>query len=223
MHTGKGQVIELALRNGFRQARVACSPALIPAPGQYLLSGTASDSPLSDPVYYFDSAPDGFLAASVPDRWTPGLELFLRGPLGRGFLMPASAQKIALLPFTDRAFRLHSLILPALNHGASVVMVNSTHHEHLPDAVEVQPFSALDEILSWADWVAVEAARDELPGLREMLGKQKQSPALRNAEILVRTPVPCGGIAECGVCALAMKSGWKMACREGPVFRWGEV
>jgi dihydroorotate dehydrogenase electron transfer subunit len=222
MHTGKGQVIELALRDGFRQARVACAAGLIPAPGQYLLTGASSSSLLPDPVFYIDSAPEGFLAAPAPDWWTPGLKLFLRGPLGRGFLLPASARKIALLSLSGSALRLYSLIQPALKQGASVVMVNSSYHEHLPDAVEIQPISVLEEILSWADWVAVEAAREELPILRDMLGRQKQTHVLHDAEILVRTPVPCGGIAECGVCTLVLRTGWKMACREGPVFRWAE-
>ena len=223
MHTGKGQVVELVLRDGLRHARIACAANLIPSPGQYLLAGTASDSPLPDPIPYTDSAPDGFLAGPAPDHWTPGLEISLRGPLGRGFVLPASARKIALIPFHNHPERLYPLIRPALKQGAAVVLVNSTSHDHLSDDVEVQPLSALDEVLSWADWIAMDMAREEVPGLRDLLGRQKQSPGLRDAEVLIRTSVPCGGIAECGVCGLVTKSGWKMACREGPVFAWGEV
>jgi dihydroorotate dehydrogenase electron transfer subunit len=137
--------------------------------------------------------------------------------------MPSSARKVALIPFHEHSERLYPLIRPALKQGAAVVLVNGTNHEHLSDDVEVQPLSALGEILSWADWVAMDVAREAVPGLRELLGRQKQSPALRDAEVLIRTPVPCGGIAECGACSFAAKSGWKMACREGPVFKWAEV
>jgi len=59
--------------------------------------------------------------------------------------------------------------------------------------------------------------------LREQVGNQNQVIARWGAQVLVRTPVPCGGIAECGVCAVTLKSEWKLACKDGPVFDWGEL
>jgi dihydroorotate dehydrogenase electron transfer subunit len=40
---------------------------------------------------------------------------------------------------------------------------------------------------------------------------------------LVMTPIPCGGIAECGACAVPAHRGWKLACRDGPVFNLNEL
>jgi dihydroorotate dehydrogenase electron transfer subunit len=227
MHIGKGQIVELILQDGQRAARISCPANLTPSVGQYLLASDASDailslskgSPLPVPVYYTDSAPQGFIAAPIPNFWMPGMEISLRGPLGNGFVLPVSARKVALIAFDDSPSRLRGLIQPALGQGAAVVFVNDSRMENLPDEVEIQPLSAMSEIIEWADYAAFDVTRENLPRLMEMLGEQKQVSALSEAEILIRTPVPCGGVAECGVCAVTTKSGWKMACKDGPVFK----
>jgi NAD(P)H-flavin reductase len=30
--------------------------------------------------------------------------------------------------------------------------------------------------------------------------------------------MPCGGVADCGACAVETRLGWKLACEDGPVF-----
>jgi hypothetical protein len=30
--------------------------------------------------------------------------------------------------------------------------------------------------------------------------------------------MPCAGLADCGVCAVELRRGWKLACKDGPVF-----
>jgi hypothetical protein len=42
-------------------------------------------------------------------------------------------------------------------------------------------------------------------------------------QILIHTSMPCGGIAECGVCALRTEDDWKLICKEGPVFDLREI
>jgi hypothetical protein len=106
MHTGKGQVLETILEDGQRLARIACLANLIPSAGQYLLASDASDSLLPVPLYYTDFAPEGFLASPpLPESWMPGMALSLRGPLGRGFNIPVSARRIALVAFDDAPVR----------------------------------------------------------------------------------------------------------------------
>src|SRR5689334_14971114 len=115
MHTGKGQVLELILEDGFRQARIDCPSNLIPAPGQYLLAGDGSDSPLPVPLFHTDSAPQGFIAAApIPESWNPGQELQLRGPFGRGFTLPISAHKVGLVAWDVSSARLRGLVQLAL-------------------------------------------------------------------------------------------------------------
>jgi len=90
MHTGKGQVLELILESGLRHAQISCPADMVPSPGQYLLAGIASPSdPLPVPLFSTESKPGGFIAsAPIPDFWTPGTIITLRGPLGRGFDLP---------------------------------------------------------------------------------------------------------------------------------------
>lgn len=225
MHIGKGQVVEWVLDNGFRQARIACPAELVPSPGQYLLGGTVSSSdPLPVSLFSTDSSPGGFITtAPVPESWTPGTELNLRGPLGHGFLLHPSARRVALVPFDDSFARLRGLIRPGLAQGAAVVLLSDSDGENLPDEVEVQPISTLGDILSWADYIAVNVTRENLLGLMERFGKMNQSSVKREAQVLVNTPVPCGGVAECGVCAVALRTGWRLVCKDGPVFGLGEI
>jgi dihydroorotate dehydrogenase electron transfer subunit len=222
MHTGNGQITELLLTDGRRYARLSCPENLVPAPGQYLLASNGSDSLLPTPIFYTDSAPQGFICAA-PDSWLPGGQLQLRGPLGRGFSLPTGARKVGLVVFDDIALRLRGLVTPALRQDASVVLVCGSASEDLPDEVEVQPLSALDEILKWADYLAFDVLRENLSELIAKLETWRQLPSVKEAQILVRTQMPCGGIAECGVCAVVTRSGWMMACRDGPVFDLREI
>lgn len=224
MHTGKGQVIETILEDGQRLARISCLTNLIPSAGQYLLASDASDSPLPVPLYYTDSAPEGFIAAPpIPEAWMPGMQISLRGPLGRGFALPAFARKIALIAFDDAPLRLRGLIRPALKQGAAIVLVSDFSVDNLSDEVEAQPLSALQDVLAWADFAAFDVARVNLFELREKLGMMKQAQAACEAQVLIRTAVPCGGVADCGVCGVSLKSGWQLACKDGPVFDLREI
>lgn len=222
MHSAKGKVVETILEDGQPYVRIACPQALIPVPGQYLLAGDASDSPLPVPLIHTESDAESFLSA-LPEAvtWTPGQDVFLRGPLGKGFELPASARRVALVAYDDSPVRLRGLIQPALRQGAAVVLVSDFSAGNIPDEVEIQPRSALGEVAAWADYAAFDVARENLFEFRERLGALKQAQVWREAEIFIRMPVPCGGIADCGVCAVSLKSGWKLGCKEGPVFAWG--
>src|SRR3972149_7391694 len=117
MKIGEGQLHEIYLDSG---ARITCPPELIPAPGQYLLAhARGSDSPLAVPIFFSDSAPNGFRSAPlVNSTWLPGTRLNLRGPLGHGFSISASARKVALIAFDDSPARLRGLISIALKQKA---------------------------------------------------------------------------------------------------------
>jgi hypothetical protein len=219
MKNGQGQLTEIYLDS---RAWIVCPPNLIPAPGQYVLAhARGSDSPLAVPVFFSDSVPNGFRSAPcLPSSWKPGTQLNLRGPLGHGFSVPAFARKVALIAFDESPARLHGLINIALKQGAEVVLVSNTVMDDMPEAVEVQPLQAINDIYQWADYAAFDVARENLPRLIKMLGTA--NPALSaskgQAQVLVRAPMPCGALAECGVCALTIRHEWKMVCKDGPVF-----
>jgi NAD(P)H-flavin reductase len=225
MHSANGQIVELILEADKVYARISCPPHLIPPPGQYVLASSASLSdPLPVSLFSTESTPSGFIAcAPFPSFWTPGTEIVLHGPLGRGFRLPSTARKVALIAFDGTAERLKGLIRPALSQGAAVTLVSEADETGLPEEVEVQPLAALEEALRWADYAALDVLRENLAGVWERLGGERQVWAGKEAQVLVRTPLPCAGIAECGVCAVSVKAGWRLACKDGPVFDWGEV
>jgi NAD(P)H-flavin reductase len=222
MHTGTGRIVELLIEDGCLYARIACPEGLVPAPGQYLLASHGSDSILPVPIFHTDSAPQGFIGPAR-EGWRPGDVFALRGPLGRGFSLPVAARRVALIAFDGPPARLKGLIAPALRQNASVVLLCDASADHLPDEVEIQPVSALGEILEWADFAALDVERENLKDLMEKLGERNARSLLRGAQILVHTPMPCGGLADCGVCAVTTRSDWKLACKEGPVFDLGEI
>jgi hypothetical protein len=222
MHTGTGRVVELLFEDGCLYARIACPENLIPAPGQYLVAGHGSVSLLPVPIFHTDLAPQGFIGPARAE-WHPGDVLTLRGPLGRGFSLPASARRVGLVAFDGPPARLKGLILPALRQNASVVLLSDISADHLPDEVEIQPVSALGDILQWADFAAFDVRRENIKELVEKLGGWKFRSALYGAQLLVHTSMPCGGLADCGVCALTIKPDWKLICKEGPVFDLSEI
>jgi hypothetical protein len=113
---------------------------------------------------------------------------------------------------------LHGLIPLALGKQMETVLVCNSPAGELPEDVEVQPLQALEEICKWADFIVIDAAREHLDQLKIALSKQWQLSAVREAQILIRAPMPCGGLAECGVCAVGIHYDWQMACKDGPVF-----
>lgn len=223
----QGLVKELILLDGIPTVRIQCDPSWIPAPGQYLHAyADASNSLLADLVFLAKSFADGFLAAPpVPISWTPGTLLHLRGPMGNGFLLPENARKVALITFDiqpagvgDSPLRLLSLLDTAVGQEASIVLVCHNPPAGLPLQIEVQPLSALLEVFSWADYVAIDVRRESLPGLMKIFGGRDQRMTKNEVQILVRTPMPCGDLAECGICTVESRRGRLLACKQGPVF-----
>jgi len=89
---------------------------------------------------------------------------------------------------------------------------------NLPVEVEILPLELLPEALAVGDFLALEAAPSAVSQLRERLGLAPHERLACPAQVLVDLPMPCCGLAECGVCAIHTRSGWVMGCTDGPVF-----
>lgn len=222
MKTATGTVTEIFLDGS---ARIVCPPVLIPAPGQYLLAhASASDAPLAFPLFSSLSTPQGFRSAPpAPSSWKPGDTLTLRGPIGHGFLLPPAARKIALIAFDDTPARLLGLIPLALKQNAEIVLVTDSPTADIPEIVEVQPLQALMDILQWTDYSALDLEREHLSQLKTRLEGNPTVVAKSEAQVLIRAPMPCGALADCGVCAVTLSHEWKMICKDGPVFGLREL
>jgi hypothetical protein len=166
----------------------------------------------------------GFLTApTVPAAWRPGDELLLRGPLGRGFQLPESVHRLALVALGGTSGRIYPLAAQAIASDNNAVLFCRSPHPALPAALEVQPLSGFAEVIQWADFIALDVPLDALPELRAELGLGLLDKLSSPAQVLVHTAMPCGKLAECGACAVPMRRGWKLACKDGPVFDLNKI
>jgi len=189
--------------------------------GQYLMAWNIAerDAALATPL--FPGGMDGLnWIASKPlsAAWMPGAEIQLRGPLGKGFALPPAARKVAL-GMSAPYGALFPLIGQALNQNAAVALFADTPPGQIPTDVEVQPLQALQDALPWADYLALESHPD-FPIQQFISQKNLSWPAA--AEILLHFPMPCGGEGECGICAVTLRRGSRLACQHGPVFSLSE-
>jgi hypothetical protein len=223
------RIIEIWEESGDLAGRIACPAQAIPAPGQYLLAADPSDraAPLAARLFTSSAYPDGFdCAPGLPHSWLPGTEITLSGPLGQGFALPEIARHVVFAALSGQPARLRALVTAALAKGCAATLFADGLERDLtrwPTALEVYPLAALPDCLSYADFLALETTPAGLTGLRKQfslgLGDRLHFPA----QVLMDTPVPCGGLADCGVCAVRTRRGWKLACKDGPVFEVNEL
>jgi hypothetical protein len=207
-------------------AWISCPDAIIPDPGQYVLAYavTEVETPLATPLFLAERGESGFLAApSATPAWTPGTRLKLRGPLGRGFRFPSGGQRLALICLGETSMRLLPLIPPALGREMAVALFSDHILAAIPTSVEIYPLHDLAEAISWADFIALDLSPDRLRSLRNLFGLKADQPLACQAQALILTDMPCGGLAECGACAVPARRKWKLSCSDGPVFDLADV
>ncbi len=223
----KGELVELLLeRYQNATARLRLPKAALPQPGQYLQAHSEHPDEIL-PVSLFAAgdaeairnSEDILLpvAGDLPAYWQPGLELHLRGPLGRGFELPQEIQRLALVALDAHPGRLLPLMAAALERGCAVSLFAEGDVAELPLDVEIRPLAALPEALRWADFLALDLPHQRQEDLPAILGLAPGDP-LPAGEALVLALMPCGGSADCGVCAIETAKGAQLCCADGPVF-----
>jgi dihydroorotate dehydrogenase electron transfer subunit len=211
-------------------ARLAGPAQAVPKPGQYIQAHDPSDALAVLPTSLFLAgvgAPQArggevefAVAGPLPASWQPGTWLQVRGPLGHSFAIPQGVRHIALAA-SGRPDRLLPL-LAAAPQAETALFCDAAPGE-LPTAIEVQPLAALAGALAWADYVAIDMEPGRLDDLPTLLGIKERLPKTLRAQALVTPPLPCGGLARCGVCTLAAARGPRLACEDGPVFDLGDL
>jgi hypothetical protein len=221
MLRGKAHIREVVSLQTARHAAlpaawISCPKSSVPAPGRYLLA-TAEDAltePLATVLFAAGYSPDGFLAAPpIPIDWMPGQEINLHGPFGHGFALPNNTRRLALAGTANPLYLL-ALLPEALREGMDIAMFCDDPPAGLPSSVEVTPLAGLPEGLRWADFLAAEVPQHKVDRLPAWIGPQPLCPA----EVLVVGPMPCAGLASCGVCAVNGRRGPLLVCESGPVF-----
>ena len=226
MHIGRGTIRQIRLDAlGQTQAWIECESGLTPAPGQYLLGRSLADTdtPLATCLFPAELPGSGFWAAApLPPTWLPRTELELRGVLGRGFSSFSGARRIALASLSPDPARLLPLIYEASHLGAAVTLFAEPPLPALPTWLEIYPLTSLPELIHWPDYLALDLPFESLVQLRALLGLRPDQILPCPTQALIWTPMPCGGLAECGACAVPAHRGWKrafsLACSDGPVF-----
>jgi hypothetical protein len=232
MHVDTGIITVIQMEvDGTRTAQIDCPSKMIPGPGKYLLAHNLAEpeAVLGWPLFLVGVQPTldkntrQFLGP-IPKSWGPNTQLQLRGPLGHGFNLPRATRRIALVNFGGQITRLLPLIQPALHAEADITIFTPSILPPLPPAVEIHPLDALPASLSWADFLIIDLPFEFLPRLRSFLGLEPFAGLPCAAQALVHTPMPCAGIGDCGACAVpARKKGYKLACKDGPVFNLNEI
>lgn len=211
---------------GLVSGRIECPPGLRPGPGQYLLAhAVKKNEALPSALFAAEwvGQEDMQLAPPLPDGWNVGTRLTARGPLGQGFHLPAYARQVALVGLDETPHRLLGLAEQALAAGAEVALYAQRAPEGLPLEVEVLPLAGLPEVLAWASYIAIDLPLAGLHGLKKRFGLAPHAVMPVTCQVLVHVPMPCGGIADCGLCAVPATHGWKLACKDGPVFDINEL
>jgi hypothetical protein len=226
MRVHEGRLEEITLdETGSAAAWISCPSHALPSPGQYTLAFSQNDevSVLPAALYPERLSGDRF-RASLPRHtsWQPGQALRLKGPAGKGFQLPVEARRVVLVSLGRSIGRLMPLSQAALEQECAVTLYGDCDFTGLPVSLEAYPLSAFHEALSWADYIAADLPLELLEEMPQLLRLENNLPACP-FQVLVVGPVPCGGIGECGACAVKTRRGWKVACQEGPVFNYSEL
>jgi hypothetical protein len=197
------------------------SPALAPAPGQYLL--TCDDDHML-PLSLFSAGITSrsfLIAPPIPARWQPGTTVELRGPFGKGLQLPKKNQRLMLVILSETIQRILPVGILALKQDTSITLFTDAPLPSLPPSIEAYPLSLIPENLQWPDFIIVDLPIASLLDWRQKFGLAQDEPLPCPGQALVMSPMPCGGLSDCGVCAISFRRSWKLCCKDGPVFDLG--
>lgn len=222
----KGRIVEILLE-GYQNAaaRLSCPEVALPRPGQYLQAHQADDPMEVAPTSLYAAGETQTLmgeislpvSGNLPAAWQPGTELLLRGPLGRGFELPKRAHRVALVALDRNPGRLLPLVGEAIEQGAGITLFSDTESGDLPLSVEQQGLKDLPSGIRWADYLAADVPVEKVEELDSIF--RSKIPAALGTQILVAAPMPCGELAQCGICTVRTQRGPRLACEDGPVFK----
>ncbi len=213
-------------------AELEVSQSINVIPGQYLLTNPALQgySELPDTVFPTHNAGSRIrIAPPIPTSWEPGFQLNGKGPQGNGFHIPAQTRKLSLVCYHPAPQLILGLERLVRSTGCETNLFWNRPADidpilPLQSHLEVVSITEVEEAFLWADYVAIDIPIQNLPEillLRDKLGSAIHGKPI---EILIRIDMPCGGIGECGICSIPThKKSWKLACKDGPVFRLNEL
>ncbi len=231
MKTQTAVVHRVSQRFGLPAITIKIEQPLVFTPGQYLAASSKSEQDVQIPLSLFmESSADNEISigSPAPPNWYPGHEIVFRGPLGHGFALPMMLKRLALIGFDDHPGRLMALVNTAHNQNVDIVMAgdfisNPVVTCDIPANVELAKLENLDDLFSWADFIAVDVPSFRIQELSRILQTTSTKVTRGDMQVLMHTSMPCAGIAECGICAVKTVKGYKLACQDGPVFNLKDI
>jgi hypothetical protein len=223
----KGRIIEILLepyQNA--SALISVDNSVKPEPGQYLQAHQPDDREMVTPISLFLAGEVELagreakfaISGVLPPEWEPGTEIAVSEARGHGFELPTRAKRVALIALAGNPGRLLPLVPMALRQHAEVALFCDAPVRELPSAVEVRGLEAEKEAFAWAEFIAIDIELIQVEEIGALLGIRERLPKALVAQVLVHAPMPCGGLAKCGVCAFSSGRGERLACEDGPVF-----
>ncbi len=230
MYVSHAKILEIRQTYaGVRTALLFLPEGHLPKAGQYVQAHRPQDEDVPAPVSLFaggwsrDALPaDTFTTAPhIPSAWQPGDTLLVRGPLGRGFALPEQARRVALGVLDGYSDVLLPLLGEVFARDGEAALFLTGDFPALPSRVEVNPLQDLPDAFGWADYIALSGS---LEAVAQAQNTFFNLAAKCPVQVLARSEMPCGGMAQCGVCALIGKRRKVLLpCEDGPVFDVGEL
>jgi hypothetical protein len=152
--------------------------------------------------------------------WLPGSEVQLLGPLGKAFSPPALAHKWLMISVGYHPERLLPLLELGRAQSASMAFWSQNRLAALPADVE-RPVE-LNEVVAWADFVAIEIPGLDWPEEFKSLHTQLLQLGSGIIQALVDLPTPCG-LGGCQACAVPQDKSWSLACQSGLVLSMEQI
>lgn len=185
--------------------------------GQFLLAKRETDFL---PVPLFPSGPRGIFftgGSACRTDWQPGDLFFIRYPLGKGFSLPDTCRRLLILSATDSPLRLLPVSQRILDMGGEVALCSSNVPIEIPSEIELLTLDQVADAVVWADAIIGDVSLDRLSDWEKLVSGDLARARIIT-QLLVDTPILCTGQAECGICSVKTRRGWKHACSDGPVF-----
>lgn len=226
MKIHQASISEMTALNNEACLRLEWAVSLKTFPGQFFQVFAHDTSELL-PTLLFPCGGDvigQLFCGNIPKDWLPGTVLHLRGPRGNGFHLPPLARRVALTTLdTISINRLLPLADQALKNGAEITILTDENHEHLAPEIEVLSLTELSRIKNWTDYLAAALPPTKVNTLTRSLEMLPGKGVPFTAEVMLDTPMICDENSACGVCSVNTARGWKLACKDGPVFSLEEI
>jgi hypothetical protein len=198
-------------------------------PGQYLSIHIPDQISTIPDICFPLRINDQLLQVSpVPNDWRPGQQVEVRGPYGHGFSVPEISKKVCLVCWDKHPNRMMDLLQKTIRDHKEVILVWDAFQQavdslSIPEDVEIMGLPNLEEAIRWADYIGMDCPVNLLSQAASHKSILKSGTPACPIQILVSTPMPCLGIAECGICSVPVKKGYKLACKDGPVLNLDEL